>query len=98
MDHPIDVLRMYKHVYECIYVHRNLSIYMHIYIHTHMWPICTKPVISQKIKFLDIEQKLDDRHFIQIIILIFILYRNKSLNKINVEGYYFDDFMQIMNL
>jgi len=32
----------------------------------NLWPICTKPVVSMKIKFQDIEQKPYEGHFLQI--------------------------------
>ena len=54
----------------------------------HIWPICTKPVVSCKIQFQDIEQNLDERDLFSWYINtyynfnIFILYqKHKSLKK-----------------
>jgi len=75
----------------------------------HTLAICIKSVASQNIKCQENGQKLDERHFSQlhfitdynfnIISLAHILYRKqKSLNKRNLKGHYFDDFMQLMIL
>ena len=69
-----------------------------------MWPICTKPVLRWKIQFQGIEQKLDESHLRQLLLHIdhnsfniFILYKeHKSLNKRNLDGYYLDDFVEVM--